>query len=853
MKRTLVLALFIVFAFTFTAVSQPKTRGKVKRKYRNVEQVNQNLPQVILRGLVRDAARIPVAGASIQIEGLTKLVHSNESGQFMLSGLPTGRMRIRISCLGYQTRTVDYVMQPGFNDHYFTLERGVAPLETETAMVQNREQQISAIPAAVSVTTQSLAEKLGITDFSELAVLEPGFHFENLGAGNSGFFIHGANGNSGFPGASPSVAVFADHVPVSQPGGFSSELFDMERVEVLKGPQNVLFGRNALNGAVHFISKKPEDELGGYVSAGAGNFSTMEFQAAVNYPLIEDKLFVRAAGIFRDRNGYVENTAGGTLNGKNSLGGRFSVRFLPAWNHKIDLQLNYQKNDEPGTAFMNRWIPNENGEIGLFDYPASLNRGEELGSEAERMDATLTYRFFRDEHNYWTSVTSFRKNNTAARWDADGTFFPALEMDNETNTELFYQEIRYNFSLQSRSNGSFGLNYFQEKGNISQTLFSNDELIYNLSSASSSFFMPGQSRFPVYQQPTDSVLVADLPFSENHSEAHFDQQKTQSAQAFLHYTYQWRKRLFFTLGASAIYDWLRLNHESEFSGGESSSIGEFSGAAPNLLYKPSAGQELKKNSLSFTGQAGVMYRRNENFNFYLNAARGRKTQVLQFTWDGRPLITDPEIVYSGEAGWKAILKKRVFWEVNGFYRRHFDVQTQQWGGEPGTALLATNGKATSYGAETGLKMAVVPGLDVFGNYAWMQSAFDSTGVNGEDYLYAGNSFARAPEHSFSAGLSGRMNIARTMRFFVTPWYAWQSHFWFTEANTPGLDQSAYGIFNINFGLEMADPDLVLSIYGTNLLEEKYSSSAGHWGEQFGMPTFVPGPPRMLGVRVTWKF
>jgi iron complex outermembrane recepter protein len=851
MKRLLIF--FLLFIFVFNAVSQPKTRGRVKRKYRNVEQVSQNLPQVIMRGLVRDVDRIPIAGASIEIEGLTKLVHSNEFGQFMLSGLPTGRLRIRVSCLGYQTRTIDYVLQPGFNDHYFTLERGTVPLETEIATSQNREQQISDIPSSVSVTTQSFAENLGITDFSKLAVSEPGLHFEKLGAGNSGFFIQGANGNSGFPGISPSVAVFSDQVPVSQPGGFSAELFDMERVEILKGPQNVLFGRNALNGAVHFISKKPEDEFGGYVSAGAGNFSNKEVQAAVNYPVIEDMLFVRAAGIFRDRNGYVENAAGGTLNGKNMLGGRFSVRFLPAWNHKIDLQLNYQNSDEPGTAIMNRWIPNEDGETGLFGYKASLNRGQDLGSEAERMDATLTYRFFRDEHNYWTSVTSYRKNNAAARWDADGTSFPALEMDNESKADLFYQEIRYNFSLRSQSNGSFGVNYFQEKGNISQTLFSNDELIYNHSSASANFFMPGQSRFPVYQQPIDTIPVGNIQLDSNHSEAIFNQKKTQSAQAFLHYTYQWRRRLFFTLGASAIYDRLQLNHESEFLGAETSSLGQFSGAAPNLLYRPTEQQDLKKNSLSFTGQAGLIYRRNENFNFYLNAARGRRPQVLQFTWDGKPLVTGAEIVYSGEGGWKTIIKKRIFWDVNGFYRRHFNVQTLQWGGEPGTGLLAANGKATSYGAETGLKVAVIPGLDVFGNYAWMQSAFDSTGVNGDDYLYSGNSFARAPEHSFSAGFSAKGRIAQKMWIFATPWYAWQSHYWFTEANTPGLGQPAFGILNINLGIEMADPDLVLSIYATNLLEENYIASAGHWGGQFGMPTFVPGPPRMLGVRLTWKF
>ncbi|MBW6535894.1 MAG: TonB-dependent receptor [Mariniphaga sp.] len=851
MKRTLIFALLFIIALT--AFSQTKKRGRVKRKYRNVEQVSQNLPQVIMRGLVRDVARVPIAGASIEIEGLTKLVHSNEFGQFMLSGLPTGRLRIRVSCLGYQTRTIDYVLQPGFNDHYFTLERGPISLETEIATAQNREQQISDIPAAVSVVNKSFANSLGSSDMEELAVFEPGLQFENLGAGSTSFSIHGSNGNSGFPGLSPSVAVFSDQVPVSQPGGFSTEWFDMERLEILKGPQNVLYGRNALNGAVHFVSKKPENEFGGYVTAGIGNYWNKEVTAAVNYPVVKEMLFVRAAGIFRDRNGFIENTAGGTLNGKNLFGGRFSVRFLPAWNHKIDLQLNYQKSDEPGTAFMNRWIPNESGETGLFHYRASLNRGDELGSEAEWMDANLTYRFFRDEHNYWTSVTSFRKANSAARWDADGTSYPALEMDNDSETELFFQEIRYNFMRGSFTNGSFGLNYFKENSYLSQSTFSNDELIYQILYSPGNFTMPGQSRFPVQLQPLNLNPFSNFTFTGNHSEIFFDQRKTQSAQAFLHYTYQWRRRLFFTFGASAIYDRLQLNHESEFAGGESSSLGEFSGVAPNLLYRPAEQQELKKNSLSFTGQAGLTYRWNENFNFYLNAARGRRPQVLQFTWDGQPLIAGAETVYSGEGGWKTIIKKRVFWDVNGFYRRHFNVQTLQWHGEPGTALLAANEKATSSGVETGLKVAVIPGLDVFGNYAWMQSAFDSTGVDGKDYLYAANSFARTPEHSFSAGFSAKARIVQKMWVFATPWYAWQSHFWFTEANTPGLEQSAYGIFNINFGLEMADPDLVLSFYGTNLLEEKYISSAGHWGGQFGMPTFVPGSPRMLGVRVTWKF
>ena len=75
-------------------------------------------------------------------------------------------------------------------------------------------------------------------------------------------------------------------------------------------------------------------------------------------------------------------------------------RFMPAWNHKIDLQFNYLKSDEPGMAFINPDIPGENGENTLFDYRASLNRGTELGSEVSWMDASITYQLFRDEHNH---------------------------------------------------------------------------------------------------------------------------------------------------------------------------------------------------------------------------------------------------------------------------------------------------------------------------------------------------------------------------------------------------------------------------------------------------------------------
>ena len=851
MKHTALFILLILFVWP--ALSQPKTRGRVKRKYRDVERLQEILPEVIFRGMVRNAARIPIPGASVEIEGLKRLVHTNEYGRFMLTSLLTGRLRIRISCLGYQTKTIDFMLQEGYNDHNVTLDRSRVSLETVVSAVHNREQHIPDIPASLSVLTRPMSRQLPVTGYSSLAVSVPGLWFEHRGAGNNGFSIHGSTGNYGIPGLSPSVAVYSDQVPLSQPEGFSPEIFDMERVEVLKGPQNILFGREALKGAVHFISRKPENVFGGYVTAGAGSFRLREVEAAINYPVLEDMFFIRAAGIYRDQNGYVKNTFGGTLNGLNTLGGRFSLRFLPAFDHKIDLQLNYRKSHEPGVAFLNRWIANEEGETGLFSTMASLNRGETLGNHQELKDISLTYLYSRDEHNYWTSVSSFRKAGNSGAWDADGTFLSALEPDYNSDNQLFFQEIRYNFMRRSRLNGSAGVSYLHEKIRASRLLFSNDQHIFYILADSGNFVMPGESAFPIQPQPLNSDPMAGFQLSGDHHEAISYHRKTRSAQVFSHLTYQWKRRLFFVGGIRVFYDRLQLINDSVFSGGEASSLGQFTGAAPNLLFSPSASEQLTKNCLAFTGQAGLTYRLNENFNFFLYAVRGRKPQVLQISTDGQSQIADAEKVNSLEAGWKTTIRKRVFWEVTGFYRRHINVQTIQWYGGEDAGLIAAGGKATSYGVETGMKAALTRGLDVFGNYAWLRCAFDSTGVDGNAYPYAGNSFALTPEHSFSAGINANLIIARTMRLFATPWYIRKSRFWFNEANARGLEQAACGLLNLNCGIEFEEADMVLSVYGTNLLAQRYISDAGHLAGLPGLPVFIPGAPRMAGIRVTWNF
>ena len=89
--------------------------------------------------------------------------------------------------------------------------------------------------------------------------------------------------------------------------------------------------------------------------------------------------------------------------------------------------------------------------------------------------------------------------------------------------------------------------------------------------------------------------------------------------------------------------------------------------------------------------------------------------------------------------------------------------------------------------------------------------------------------------------------------FAVPSYSWKSKIYFEDANTPGLEQAAYGLLNLHGGIELPDQGITIAVYGTNLLEEKYIVSAGNTGSLFGAPTQIPGAPRMIGTKVTWKF
>lgn len=857
MKQTIVILLILLF--TYSSYAQQKKRGKVKRKYRNVEQVNQNLPQVYFRGIVRDAEKNPLPGAAVTVQGTRVGVHTNADGEFFLTNIPTGKNRIEISFLGYETKTIDYVASTGQNFHNITLDKTNIHLDPITVTSQKRQQQLLDVPQAINAIDAAFIEENNITELGQFSEFVPGLYIREQGANRPSFVIRGLTSDEVSPSAQPRVSVFFNNVPVSRASAASLDLFDMEQVEVLKGPQNTLFGRGAQSGAIHFISKKPVNTTEGYLTAGIGDFNKREIRGAVNLPVIEDILFVRASGVYKARDGFVKNTFGGTLNGENTIGGRFSARFLPAFNHKIDLVVNYQKDDTPGIAFMSKQFPNTLGETDIFNYRASLEQGENLGTGKEILNSILTYRYFRDELNYWTSITSYRNTSSFARWDGDGTAAAAIDMSEDAGSQQFYQEIRYNFSRDSRLNGSGGASYWREKADQTFWFSPNEQNMFHLFFDPTNLITPNGQPVPVPALPNMPQLgpLAGAPLPTDHQEESYSEATNKAFEAFIDGTFQLTRKIFVVGGIRAIYEKFELSNRAEFTGGSPSMLGNLTRNAPNLFFRPSALQTIDKSALSFTWRAGLKYRLNEKANIFANYSRGRRPQVLQFTSTGEEEILDAKKITNYDLGFKTSIANRVFVNAVAFYQKYKDFQTRAWVADPATGefnyKVKDGGRATSYGAEVDLRVAVLERLDVFGNYAYLHSRFDSTDVDGLEQEYADNTFRLSPEHSFTVGFNAEFDITPTIQFFFTPSYSYKTQIYFEDANTEGLEQPAYGLLNANAGLELADPNVILNVYVTNLLSEEFITSAGNTGSLFGVPTFVPGPPRMLGAKLTWNF
>lgn len=810
-----------------------------------------------LHGKILDSGKNIMPGASITIAGTRYGVNANESGDYLFDQIPVGKITIEASFVGFKTFITDFDVQPGQNYLDLTLVNNEVKLEGVTVTSQKREQQILDVPITMSVIDSRFMEDNNISELGELSAYIPGLQIRMQGVDRPSFVIRGLTSDEVSPAAQPRISVFYNNIPISRANGAAVELFDIQQVDVLKGPQGTLFGRGAQIGAINYISKKPTNSFNGFITAGFGNFKQRELNGAINIPVIKNKLLVRVAGIYDYQDGYIRNTFGGNLNGKNTIAGRLSAVYLPSVKTKLEMVLNYQKDDNQGLGFMSMNYPNTVVSTDPFGYVTSLEQGKKLGNQRDLFDATLTVKHFYNENNFISSISSFRKIASYSRWDGDGTAAAAIDMSEDDGARQFYQELRYNYSIKNKLKGSIGGSYWFEKASQNYWFSTNEQDMFHLFFNTGALVTPNGQPYPMTNLPLDPQLgpLGGFPLVTDHQEENNNNAVNQALDGFADANYQLTNRLSVTAGVRIISDWISLTNSAQMTGGDPSTLGYLSGNYPNLFFKPGDEKEISTRNIALTYRGGLKYSFNENSNLYGNYSNGRRPKVLQFTSAGVEQILDAEIVNSYDLGFKTAVMQRFWFDIGLYYYSYLNFQTSAWVADPGTGefnyIVKDGGKASAYGAEVNIRYAVLKGLQIFGNYGYIHARFASTDADGSKQNYAGNMFRLTPDHSFALGLNGRIEIAKETFLFGIPSYSYQTKIFFEDANTSGMEQTGYGLLNLRAGIEYKT--LTLAFYGSNLLAEKYIVSAGNTGSLFGDPTQIPGVPRMFGTKLTWKF
>jgi outer membrane receptor protein involved in Fe transport len=811
--------------------------------------------KTVLKGTVTTKQGDPIMGANISIKELQIGATSNFDGVYEISLENNKSYTLEISHLGYNTIYKNVIISLDNTTQNFVLEENSYQLEGFIVTSQKREQANKDVPIAITSYGTEFIENQGTYEYDALSEYVPGFQVQIQSVNNPGVVIRGITSDSGDSRVEPRVSIFQDGVSISKSRGSVVELFDIERVEVLKGPQGTLFGRGAQIGAMHIIQNKAKNENSGSVKIGYGNFNQILATGHANAILAKDKLFLRVAGIYNGRDGYIENLSGGDLNGKETLAFRGALKYMINDKTSLDVIGNWQHDTPPGTSFKSGAYAPLGGDLSANTF-ADLERGEELGVDRHVYGVTAILKNNISDVWDFTSTTAYRGFDSDEAFDADGTAAPALFFREISKGQQFSQEIRFNFDNNEKFRGFFGANFFFEDGS-QEVPWETNEQSYAMLILSPSTFVINGTPILLPNIPDDSTIFGDLagaPLDDYNYEASKNFGRNFSGDIFADASYDISDKLSLTLGLRATWENSNAAYEVENSE-DPSLLGFVTGNYPNILFAPTNGKiEASENFLSAVGRFAVNYDINDNITLFGTTARGRRPNVINITAAETTVLSD-EIVWSYEVGAKSLfLNNRLQFDVNAYTYDYSNFQTSIATLNEGVLDTSTkdSGNAKSYGFEVATQYAFTKTSTFFANYGFIDASFDDKDSDGNDQELAGNTFRLTPKHSFSLGFNINPKVNKNVDFFFRPTYTFKSKVFFEETNLPTISQDDYGLLNFRLGLEFHKKHEII-FFMNNVLDEAYIIDAGNTGGAFGIPTFIGGAPRFYGVQFKTRF
>ena len=767
-----------------------------------------NAQDAVIQGTVTDVDGNPILGANILLLESSKGASSDVEGKFTIQGLNEGPYFIRISYLGYRPIT-QQINVPSDTSFDFTLSQTSDQLGEVVVTANRRLQDIQKTAASVSAIGTKQVEQLQIKQFTELNSIAP--NFRTYDDGGIGAFTLIASRGITTVDTNPAIGLYLDGVPYFSTINFPINLSDVDQIEVLRGPQGTLYGRNALAGVSKITSKSPSNQITGYGTVGFGNLDSKEFGFGLSTPVVKDKLFFRANAYILDRDGFVTNTFNGEeLQNREAIDANFRMKYYA--NEKLDLSLLYslQRRESKASAFVLISEQNPLQSI-LENSPFKVNFNEMVFRNAftQNIALSLNYDFKTFSLN---STTSYQITDTE-RFDE----FDYTPLDLQAGgTELTYQTVAQELRLQSTSQGSF---------NRTSGIF---------------LYLNNDDRFETFENGTDGGIANPdiaplLPFNR------FDETVIEQRGVAVYGQVSYDITDKFTLTGGLRFDYEENNSSLERS---------FSTPAlPESAFSQSAEFD------AFSPKVSLSYQANDNVFLFVNVARGfRPGGVNTLVSDPADAPFDPENTVNYELGIKTtLLDNRLKLNLTGFVVNYTDQQVFTLISLENFIVGNENiGKSRNFGLEFESQWAVTRGLGINLNLGYLNTeVLEYNPIDfftGQELDFSGRELPYSPEFNGNLNVNYILPLNKKINLEGNLDYNYQTDVFFDFANTDAVNQEAYGVLNGRLG--MTSKNLDVFVWGKNITDETYFSYGFGSG---GLATAAFALPQPYGLTITTKF
>lgn len=739
----------------------------------------------------------------------------------------------------------------------YAAEADVAAGEDPNAIIvtsQKIEQRAVDVPITLSVQTGERMRELGVTDIGELSNYVPGLNVQVQSANNPGFVIRGITSDSGSAQQGPRVTLYYNGIDISRSRGAYQGIYDLDRVEVVKGPQATLFGTAATIGAISFVSAQPQAGTSASLTGAYGNLNAYRVEGFVNAG--NDVIAARIAGQWKKRDGYIENLAPGQddLYAQDQLGLRGSLRYTPTTDFTADLTFTYDRQRNSGTPFLSKNLGSTSVN-GLYDAAylgGSPLSGEVLGADKlglnrDVYDGNLTLSWdFSDGWNF-TTVNGYRHFDALEVFDADGSAAWYLEFAERAKGWQASHEGRFTYS-DDQWRASFGWNYFIEDS--SQYVPLSSELGTYLQCSAN--LIPGlgcvAADNTVNAGRATSLLTGGAFTAVPYSSWYKNEGRNQSWSMFGDVTWKPAPALELTAGARVLIEKRRSGYSANQP--DAPVYGQ-----PLLPLVDTDGQTFyaRKSYAAILPRFNALYHLTPGLNLYATISEGRRSPVVQLSAAAGPVadldLIKSETVWNYEAGIKGTVGM-FSGSLGVYYDKYSNFQVSVLDATTGVARTESAGSASNLGVEAELEARFTDWLSAFGNVGFISGGIDDKAANG---VYAGDQFRLQPKWQWAAGFNLNLPVTQSVNVFLTPSVTYRSKIYFEIPNREAISQGPVTLVNLRGGVSFMDGKFQVAGYARNLTDKKYLLDAGNTGGSFGYPTFIPAEPRTYGIEITARY